>query len=93
MSTWVNAADPDCTLGLNRRRPDTVLCRLRNQKIYTRRAWPHLVGIAEGVKHWIRAASFGFSALMRTGKLPLNLGGSIQHSERVISLLILRRRA
>jgi hypothetical protein len=32
MSTWVNAADHDYTLGLNRGRPDTVLMSSSKQK-------------------------------------------------------------
>jgi hypothetical protein len=70
MSTWVNAADHDCTLA--------YVPMLSYVVVETKK-----VGhFAQGLQHWIRAASLASVRLMRTGNLALNLGGPIQHREK-----------
>jgi hypothetical protein len=58
MSTWVNAADHDYTLGLNRGSPDTVLMSSSKQKKVT---------LGELGQIWsgsLKACSIGFERLL-----------------------------
>jgi hypothetical protein len=68
MSTWVNAADHDCTLGLNRGRPDTVLCCRRNYKKVTLRELGHIWSDRSRLAALDSSGFFSFSAFNADGE-------------------------